>query len=204
MLIPFFPAKFQTTGRGNSTVWGLCVHTMETPRTVGRARQVAQWFASKFAKMQASTHYDIDAVEIYQNVLVENTAWATGDQTINQGSISYEISGSADQSPAQWSDVYSDHELSHVSALMAHECFTRGIPVRKLTPAQIRALAMRPQHSIKPSEGGLFGHLDVTLALGIYGGHRDPGQNFPWPRVLKMVAADVALLQSRVVTSSNL
>ena len=204
MIIPYDPAKYQTKGRGVSAVWGLCVHTMQTPETVGRAKQVWRWFASKFAKMQASAHYDIDASSAFQNVLVENTAWSTGDWTINQATINYELSGFAEQTPEQWADTYSDHELSLVSALMAHECFTRGIPVRKLTPAQIRALALRPQRSIKPSEGGLFGHIDVTLALGIYGGHTDPGHNFPWDRVLKMVATDVAVLQSRVVTSSHL
>lgn len=194
MLIPYYPAKFQTAGRGISTVWGLCVHTMETPQTVGRAKQVAQWFAAKFAQMQASAHFCIDATTIEQNVLDQNTAWATGDWTVNQGSISFELSGEASQTPAQWADTYAKHELANLAALLAHECSTRHIPVRHLTPAQIRKIALTPQHLVKPSDGGIFGHWDVTLALGIKGGHVDPGKNFPWDTLLALVAADVKKL----------
>ena len=194
--IPFFPAKFQTAGRGISTVWGICIHTMETPQTIGRAKQVALWFASKFATMQASAHFCIDATTVEQNVLTNNTAWATGDWLVNQGSISLELAGEASQTPAEWADLYAQYELANAAAVAANQCFTLGIPVRHLTPAQIRAIALRPQRSVKPSDGGLFGHWDVTLALNIKGGHVDPGKNFPWDAFLALVAADVAKLKN--------
>jgi len=175
---PFLQAKYYTTGRGGNKVSWIFIHTMETPETPSRAKQVWQWFAGKTAP-QASAHYMVDATSIEQSIKLADTAWAVDDYYTNQKSVSIETSGQASQTPAQWADAYSTAELHLEAKLTAQLCKFYGIPVRKATPSDI-------QKGIP----GIAGHLDVTLAKGIKGGHTDPGLNFPWSRFISLVEAE--------------
>ena len=51
-----------------------------------------------------------------------------------------------------------------------------NIPIRKLTPAELKA-----------GKAGFCGHIDQTTAWEVKGGHWDPGPNFPWKQFLGMV-----------------
>jgi hypothetical protein len=150
---------------------------METPESEGRAAQVANWFAGATAP-QSSAHYMIDDKKILQSVKEEDTAWAVGDFPLNQSSISLEHAGTASQTTAQWEDAYSKAELDLSTTLSADIAHRHGIPVVKLTPADIVA-----------GKSGFCGHADVTLAKKIAGGHMDPGANFPWNLYLDAVKA---------------
>lgn len=156
----------------------IVIHTMETPETVGRAKQVWRWFASKFSP-QASPHYLTDAFAVEQSVLETDTAWAVDDRSLNQASISIELSGMASQTPAQWADPYSMAELALVAKLAAAISKRHNIPTVHLTPGQILS-----------GKSGFCGHNDITVAKKIRGGHTDPGTNFPWTQFLALVAIE--------------
>jgi len=177
MTYPFIQAKHFTVGRNNIKPRLIVVHTMETPETRGRAYQVAQWFAGP-SSPQASAHYMVDDAEIFQSVKEEDTAWAVDDFALNEASISIEHAGVAAQTSAEWQDIYSTHELANSAKLAADIAKRWGIPAVKLAPADILA-----------GKSGFCGHIDITKAKDISGGHTDPGLNFPWDSYLEAVKA---------------
>ena len=179
---PFLQAKYYTPGRSGKKVSWIFIHTMETPETPSRAKQVWQWFAGKTAP-QASAHFMVDATSVEQSVRLTDTAWAVDDYDTNQRSVSIETAGEASQTPAQWADAYSKAELALEAKLTAQLCKNFNIPVRKATHADI-------QKGIP----GIAGHWDVTIAKGIRGGHTDPGKNFPWATFIPLVQAEYAKL----------
>ena len=179
MTYPFITSKHFTVGRNNVKPRLIVIHTMETPENRGRAYQVATWFAGPSAP-QASAHYMVDDAEVYNTVLEANTAWAVADFPFNQASISIEHAGSATQTPKQWDDAYSNAELK-ISAKLSAEIAKRwDIPLVHLTPDE-----MLKGHS------GFIGHLDVTVARHVQGGHTDPGLNFPWSKYLALVKGNL-------------
>ena len=173
--IPLITSAHFSPGRGGSHIRRIYIHTMETPESEGRALQVTQWFAGHSAP-QASAHYCVDDKGIYEGVKEEDTAWAVDHFLENEKSISIELAGTALQSPTQWMDPYSSSELTLAASLVAELCDIYGISIVKLTPADINLDHM-----------GIAGHVDVTLAKGIRGGHTDPGSNFPWSRFIQLV-----------------
>jgi N-acetyl-anhydromuramyl-L-alanine amidase AmpD len=172
---PFIGAKHFTPGRNNNKIRLIVVHTMETPENRGRAYQVAQWFAGP-SSPQASAHYMVDNAEVFQSVKDTDTAWAVDDFELNQQSISIEHAGEAAQTPADWQDAYSQAELSMSATLAAQLAKEYNIPIVKLSPADILA-----------GKAGFCGHIDITEAKKIVGGHTDPGTNFPWTEYLAKV-----------------
>ena len=177
MTYPFLQAASYSKGRNNHAPRLIVIHTMETPESEGRAKQVAGWFAGKTAP-QASAHYMVDDKQIVQSVLETDTAWAVDDWDLNQVSISIEHAGSASQTLAQWMDGYSKAELALSANLAADIAHRWRIPLVKLSSADILA-----------GKAGFCGHADITIAKNIKGGHTDPGENFPWSEYLKLVAS---------------
>jgi len=179
---PFLQAKYYTTGReGNKVSW-IFIHTMETPQTKNRALQVWRWFSGKTAP-QASAHFMVDSTNIVQSIKLTDTAWAVDNYNVNQKSDSVELSGQAAQTPAQWADAYAKGELNLATKLLAQLCKFHGIPVRKATP-----------QDINNNIPGIAGHWDVTIAKKIFGGHIDPGKNFPWTTFIPLVQIEFAKL----------
>lgn len=177
MVYPFIQAVHFTKGRGNNAPRMIVLHTMETPETEGRARQVATWFAGKTAP-QASAHYCVDDKEIIKSVSELDTAWAVDDFPLNQQSISIELAGAASQTVAQWADVYSKGELTHLVELIKGIMAQHKIPAIHLTGAQI----------LDGKSKGIAYHNDITVAKKIAGGHTDPGKNFPIYQLLRDLA----------------
>jgi N-acetyl-anhydromuramyl-L-alanine amidase AmpD len=178
MTYPFAKAANFTKGRNGNKPHLIVVHTMETPESNGRAKQVAAWFAGKTAP-KASAHYMVDNTSVVQSVLDEDTAWAVDDYELNQKSISIEHAGTASQSAGQWTDKYSSDELAASAKLSAGLAKKYNIPLVKLTPADILA-----------GKAGFCGHVDITKAKKIAGGHTDPGPNFPWDKYLGLVKSN--------------
>ena len=177
MTYPFLQAINYTPGRGGKKPLQIFLHTMETPETPGRAKQVWQWFAGKTSP-QASAHFMTDATTVEQSVKTSDTAWAVDDYALNQSSISIEMSGVDSQTPAQWADAYSTAELALVAKLVAELCKQFDIPIVKLSPLDVAA-----------NKAGIAGHWDVTLGKKIAGGHTDPGKYFPWDKFIAQVKA---------------
>ena len=177
MAYPLIPAKHFSIGRGGKKIRMIVLHTMETPETVGRAKQVAQWFGSAKAP-QASAHYCVDPTDIIQSVVDSNTAWAVDDFDLNQQSISIELAGSASQTVAQWHDAYSTKEFAKLVELSKGLMKAYDIPAVHLTTEQI----------LDGKSKGFCYHADITAAKKIAGGHTDPGKNFPMAELLKAVS----------------
>ena len=175
MTYPFIQAKHYTKGRGGHKPRLIVIHTMETPETESRAKQVASWFAGKTAP-NASAHYMVDDKQVLQSVQEADTAWAVDDFTLNEESISIEHAGSASQTPAQWADAYSVAELKLSAKLAADIAKRNGIPIVKLTP-----------NDVLDGKSGFVGHNDITIAKKISGGHTDPGKNFPWDQYINLI-----------------
>jgi len=181
MKIPFIKAKNFTKGRGGKKVKLIVIHTMESGEQPNKAKQVAQWFAGKTAP-DASAHYCIDDKYIVSAVDEKDTAWACAQGDTNRTSISIELAGKASQTKTQWNDKYSAAMLALTANLVAELCIKYDIPVKKLTPNQVR------------TGSGIIGHVDVTLGYRIHGGHTDPGKNFPWKDFIAMVESNYNLL----------
>ena len=164
-----------TPGRGGNKIRLIVIHTMECGESVGKAKQVWNWFQGK-SSPKASAHYMVDNKEVFQLISDDDTAWAVDDYELNQHSISIELAGSASQSVSQWNDVYSTAELGVAEKLASELSKKYGIPAVKLSPADIIA-----------GKSGFCGHVDITVAKKIKGGHTDPGQNFPWVTFLKNI-----------------
>jgi N-acetylmuramoyl-L-alanine amidase len=130
------------------------------------ARGAAAWFANP--RSQGSAHLCVDGAECYRTLAPSVIPWAAAG--CNGSGWHLELAGFAEWSRAQW--------LAHRSTLnrgafkIAWHADAFGIPLRLLTPAQVRAGAQ-----------GLITH---KIASSVYGGsHWDPGPNFPMDVFLK-------------------
>jgi hypothetical protein len=123
-----------------------------------------------------STHYFHDADSTIQCVLtadISHAAKANG----NRIGIQHELCGRADQGAAGWADAASQGTIRQAARQVARDCAKWGIPVRRLTPAQVAAGAK-----------GICGHVDITAAFPQdHGDHTDPGPTFPWTSFLALV-----------------
>lgn len=128
-----------------------------------------------------STHYFHDSNSTVQCVRTEDkahTARANG----NRIGIQHELCGDAGDSAAEWADTYHEAMLRVVAKQCARDAKKWGIPVRKITPTQVRA-------GVK----GFCGHVDITNAFPEdKGTHTDPGRNFPWTHFLALVQEELA------------
>lgn len=168
---PFIQARHFTPTGGRQIDW-VVIHTMEAPETVGRARQVAEWFAGADAP-RASAHYCVDDRETIQCVHDRDVAWhAPG---ANRTGIGIEHAGYARQTTADWDDAYSRAVLTRSALLTAELCAAYKIPVEFVTAVGLRQ-----------GDRGITTHAEVTLAFG-GGDHWDPGPGFPMQAYISRV-----------------
>ncbi len=173
---PFIQAAHFTTA-SRTKIDLVVIHTMEAPEKPKTAENVARWFAGKDAP-QASAHYCLDSLDVIQCVLEKDVAWhAPG---ANNNGIGIEHAGYASQSALNWDDEYSEAMLVLSAKLTAEICTRYGIPVVRLSVADLKAKAR-----------GLCGHVDITNAFNGGKGHFDPGGNFPWAHYLDLVASNM-------------
>lgn len=168
---------YKSDPRGTRAVRLVAVHTAEGART---AASLGSYFAQ--ASTQASSHVGIDAGATLQYVDYSRSAW-----TIRSGnpiSDNAELCAFAAFSRAQWLSSAPVNGcanplaiLDRTAAWIRSRCLTRGIPIRKLTPAQVAA-----------GQAGVIGHVDWTLGMHD-GTHTDPGAGFPWDYVMNKANA---------------
>lgn len=152
----------------------LVLHSMETAEKGDSAELVARYFAR--ATTRASAHYCIDNDSIVQCVPPELVAWhAPG---ANMLGIGLEHAGYARQTPAQWSDSYSDAMLDLSARVAAELVHHFAIPVEFVGHSGLRA-----------HRAGITLHSEVTKAWPDRGSHTDPGAGFPLNRYLERVRA---------------
>ncbi|MDX2053313.1 MAG: N-acetylmuramoyl-L-alanine amidase [Polyangiaceae bacterium] len=176
----FIQAKNYTAVPAGRSVELVVIHTMEAAEKPGTALAVARWFSGPTAP-KASAHYCIDNVDVVQSVREKDVAWAAPGA--NRNAVHLEHAGFAGQSTQNWADAYSLAMLQKSAGLCADICHRHGIPVVRLTPADLLA-----------KKRGICGHIDVTKAFK-KSTHVDPGKNFPWDAYLELVRAALADLQ---------
>jgi uncharacterized protein with PIN domain len=179
-------AKNYTKGRNGNTIDILVIHSAENQELPGQAKHLVQWFAGATAP-QASAHVMIDNKTFLTSVDDSDIAWAVDDFPLNQCSKSYELTGHAAQTTAQWNDPYSKGVLHQAVLAFKADMKKYGIPAKRLTDAEIVAKHKNPKDKkIK----GICTHGDISRALKIKGGHTDPGINFPMSQFLADLAKE--------------
>lgn len=153
----------------------LVIHDMEAPEKGTTAEAVARFFANNPAK--TSAHYCLDNDSEVQCVPDMSVAYAAPG--CNNDGLHFELAGYASQRPADWDDEFSRALLARAAKLVAAKAKEYGIPIRKLSAADLR----------DKSAKGIVGHADVSDAFGLTT-HRDPGVNFPWDSFLRMVQVE--------------
>lgn len=176
-MYPFVQAEHFTPGRQGQKPVRIYLHTMQASEIPGKAKQVAQMFAAHDSQ-PSSAHLNIDATTIMQCVKFEDTAWGVGDWDENIRSYSIELAGYAAQSRADWMDPYSTAQRHLTASAVKYLMDLSGIPAHRLTPADILA-----------NRGGIGGHVDVTRAKHVPGGHMDPGDHYPYDLLFAEIAA---------------
>lgn len=147
------------------------LHTAEGARTV---ESLGAFFAN--AGVQASSHVGIDDRGVEQYVPYSEAAWTM--LSANSVADQAELCGFAAWSRATWLGQHG-RMLELAAAWVRERCIARGIPIRKLTPTEVRAGA-----------AGVCGHVDWTLATG-EGNHTDPGPGFPWDVVMAIATRGI-------------
>lgn len=127
--------------------------------TANTASAEAEASYMRFRPDGVSVHFFSDSdstIQVLDTGLVAYGCYPTG----NARSVQFELCGLNNQ--------ISDATMREAAPWVAKACAEFGIPIRKITPAQLRASVL-----------GICGHADVTAAWG-EGDHTDPGLHFPW------------------------
>lgn len=149
------------------------IHTPEWPESASGAEAVAQYFAKNPDKRDASCHITVDSDSIVQCVKDSFVAFAAPGA--NHDGIQIELTGFANQSPAQWRDKFSLAALALAADATAQYCLKYGVPVVHLSDQQLKTGSL-----------GIVGHDQVTRVYR-RSTHSDPGPHFPWTRFLMYV-----------------
>jgi N-acetyl-anhydromuramyl-L-alanine amidase AmpD len=171
--LKWMPPKSWTAGRpADPRV--IVIHTTEGHEHAQAAEDGAAY--NQRRTDGTSAHYFVDPDSIVHCVRTRDQAHCAR-RNGNRIGIQYELCGRAGQSDPQWDDANSNAIIRRVAVQAARDCRKYGIPVVKLTPAQVRAGAK-----------GFCGHVDITYAYPEDDGdHTDPGPRFPWAEFLALV-----------------
>src|SRR5258706_1247915 len=155
------------------------VHVNVGPETEGGAFDLKSYLDSIKAGYHVVYDDKMPLVVAADNLVV----W--GASYMNARGKHHCLVGQADQTEAQWLDVYSRGEMELLAFGLALDCQKYGLEPRRLSVPEVHT----------PGVKGICGHIDVTNAFkadgvrdGVILDHWDPGPNFPW-----------TLLTSRVV-----
>lgn len=163
---------YKSDPRGSRPVRLIVVHTAEGSRT---AASLGSYFYNPAT--QASSHVGIDASNTLQYVSYDRSAWTV--RSGNPISDNAELCAFAHWTREQWlSTATADGCLNpraildRTAAWIRSRCLARGIPIRKLSAAQVAA-----------GDAGVIGHVEWTNGMHD-GTHTDPGGGFPWDYVI--------------------
>jgi hypothetical protein len=164
--------SYKSDPRGSRPVSLVAVHTAEGART---AASLGAYFFQP--SVMASSHVGIDAGATLQYVGYDRSAWTL--RSGNPISDNAELCGFAHWSRVQWLGTGAVEGcanpramLDRTAAWVRSRCLARGIPIRKLTAADVAA-----------GRSGVIAHWDWTIGMHD-GSHTDPGSAFPWDYVI--------------------
>ena len=161
--------SYKSDPRGTRPVRLVVLHTTEGALT---AAALGAYFYRP--DVMASSHVGIGTDGIRQYVSYSRSAWTV--RSGNPISDNAEICGFAHWTREQW---LNDHRqlLDLAAGWVRGRCLARGIPIRKLSTAEVAA-----------GKAGVIGHWDWTVGMRD-GTHTDPGTGFPWDYVMNRAAA---------------
>jgi len=156
--------------KGTRVIW-VTVHTAEGIR---KASDLKAFFDRS---QNSSAHAVADDTTLLDNLVpYGNAAWTLRNG--NAKSDNLELCGFASWSRAEWTNNHQGM-LRNAAAWIRSRCQARGIPMVKLSPADVRA-----------GKSGVIGHVDYSQGTGD-GTHWDPGPAFPWDVVMAMARGAV-------------
>jgi len=143
---------------------------------------------ASFAKRRTdnvSSHFYADNRSVIQSLDTDSKAGHAGSDNGNQNAVAVEITGFNHWSRDKWLNNVAWEQLG---AVLAQVCVFYGVAVRRATVQEMRD---------NPKVRALYSHDDMRRAWGGTD-HTDPGENFPWDRLLDAIDAarsGVALVQ---------
>jgi N-acetyl-anhydromuramyl-L-alanine amidase AmpD len=167
---PFIAAKYH--GGGQSSIDRIVIHGTVSPTVAGGALAVAHYFQNP--PSEVSAHYIVDPATEYQCVFDHTIAWHDGTNT---NSIGVELCDPVDGPADRWQDGPHQEMLARAASLVRDLCDSYGVPIVKLSGADIRA-----------GRHGICGHVDMRDAFPASTTHYDPGPAFPWGQFMSLVA----------------
>lgn len=171
--LKWVPPASYSPGRPSGKPRFIVIHTTEGSSHDQSAEDGAAYDARR--DDGTSTHYFVDRNTVIHCVRTTDRAHTAGP-TGNLFGIQYELCAKASYGTAWWTGgSYALGMLRLAAKQAARDAKKYGIPVKKITPADLRA-----------GGRGFVGHADVTYAWGEVD-HTDPGPSFPWSMFLQMV-----------------
>lgn len=152
------------SSRGSNKVKLIVLHTTEGIR---KNSDLEAFFARS---SNASSHVAVDNNGILQILPYSVASWTL--RSGNAISENAEICGFAKTTRDEWFKNYKG-SLDNAARWIAERCKANGIPIIKLTSAQVRE-----------GKSGVIGHINWTEGMKD-GSHWDPGPNFPWDYVIE-------------------
>jgi len=176
--LPYVQARSYGVGRSGRQIKYSVIHY-----TAGSERATAAEDGAAYDQRRldgVSTHYFHDRDSTIQCVRLADRANAAFHKG-NRLGIQHELCGTV-QTRDQWLDAASYPTLQRAAFQVARDHLKFGLPVRRLSVAQVRACWY------EDGPGGICGHVDVTNAYPEDGGtHTDPGAAFPWDVFMQLV-----------------
>ena len=157
------------SSRGGSSVRLIVVHTAEGALTY---QSLGSFSLDPSSQVSSQTGIDDTPGTIGEYVKRSSKSWTQANY--NPMATSTELCAFAEWSAGEWEKH--PNMLANVAAWIAEEAAYFGLPITKLSAGEAQG-----------NGRGVCGHKD----LGSGGGnHWDPGNNFPWERVLEMARGD--------------
>lgn len=158
----------KSSSGSNKPINVITIHSTVSPTVRGGARSIAKYFQS--ASAGGSAHYVIDPYEVIQSAYDSVICWHAPP---NGNSLGLEMCDMPDaKSKARWKDNAHRLLLRRTARLTAELCLAYGVPVKFLTPADLRA-----------GRRGITTHANKSEAFH-QSTHWDPGM---WPQWWFMV-----------------
>jgi N-acetyl-anhydromuramyl-L-alanine amidase AmpD len=157
-------------GGKQSSISRIVIHGTVSPCVKGGAVSVARYFQSP--KTGGSAHYVVDPGEVVRCVPEGTVAYHAPPNT---GSIGVELCDPQSGSSSRWGDANHEAMLQRAATLVRQIAIRWGIPLKRLSVAQVKAGAK-----------GICGHVDVSQAFR-QTDHTDPGSGFPWAHFMDLV-----------------
>lgn len=160
----------KSSSRGSTRVKWIVVHTAEGIR---KASDLKAFFDRSTV---SSAHAVADDSTLLDNLVpYERAAWTLRNG--NEESDNLELCGFASWSRETWINEHHGM-LEKAAEWIRSRCRARGIPMVKLSAADVRA-----------GKSGVIGHVDYTNGMQD-GTHWDPGPGFPWDVVMDLATSE--------------